>query len=85
MLTFVKPECDNVLQTKMLQPSWAANTLSHSGLANGNIQKRLFYLLNKKSTIKTNSMYIKQQVEINQVVSQIICITIFMYNLGMCF
>ena len=33
----IKPKCDNVLQP--------CNTVSHSGLANVNIRKRMFYPL----------------------------------------
>ena len=50
---FAKPECDNVLQPdpciNVLQPSplrgSGCNTLSHSGLANVNTWKRIFYPL----------------------------------------
>ena len=44
ILTFAKPECDNVLQPSPLRGS-SCNTLSHSGLANVNIRKRMFYPL----------------------------------------
>ena len=49
--TFAKPACDNVLQPEprtecdnVLQPRGSGcNTLSHSGLANVNIRKRMLY------------------------------------------
>ena len=44
MLTFAKPSCDNVLQPSLLRGS-GSNTVSHSGLANVNIRKRMFYPL----------------------------------------
>ena len=44
ILTFAKPSCDNVLQPSPLRGS-GCNTLSHSGLANLNIRKRMFYPL----------------------------------------
>ena len=46
ILTFAKPECDNVLQPSPLRGS-GCNTWSHSGLANVNIRKRMFYPLIK--------------------------------------
>ena len=46
--TFAKPSCDNVLQPSPLRGS-GCNTLSHSGLANVNIRKRMFYPLNDES------------------------------------
>ena len=39
---FAKPECDNVLQPKP-RSGEGCNTLSHSGLANVNIRKRMLY------------------------------------------
>ena len=44
ILTFAKALCDNVLQPSLLR-SWGCNTLSHSGLANVNTGKRMFYPL----------------------------------------
>ena len=44
ILTFAKPSCDNVLQPSPLRGS-GSNTVSHSGLANVNIRKRMFYPL----------------------------------------
>ena len=41
---FAKPSCDNVLQPSPLRGS-GCNTLPHSGLANVNIRKRMFYPL----------------------------------------
>ena len=49
-LRFAKPECDNVLQPSPLCGS-GCNTLSHSGLANANTWKRMFYPLNIKQVI----------------------------------
>ena len=42
ILTFAKPECVSVLQPKP-QSGSGCNTLSHKGLANVNIQKRMLY------------------------------------------
>ena len=44
ILTFAKPSCDNVLQPSPLRGS-GCNTLSHWGLANVNIRKKMFYPL----------------------------------------
>ena len=44
ILKFAKPLWDNVLQPSPLHGS-GCNTLSHEGLASGNIWKRLFYPL----------------------------------------
>ena len=43
-LTFAKPECDNMLQPQLHHGSGCIK-LSHSGLANVNIHKRMFYPL----------------------------------------
>ena len=53
ILTFAKPSFDNVLQPSPLRGS-VCNTLSHSGLANVNIRKRMFYPL-----ITNPGLYIK--------------------------
>ena len=42
ILTFAKPECDNVLQPEP-RSGEGCNTLSHEGLANVNIRKRMLY------------------------------------------
>ena len=42
VLTFAKPECDNVLQPDP-RSGEGCNTLVHSGLANVNTRKRLLY------------------------------------------
>ena len=42
VLTSAKPLCKNVLQPSPLR-GYGCNTLSHSGLANANIGKRMFY------------------------------------------
>ena len=56
ILTFAKPSCDNVLQPSPLRGS-DCNTLSHSGLANVNIWKRMFYplIITKNSLNMVNS------------------------------
>ena len=60
VLTFAKPECDNVLQPEP-RSGEGCNTLSHEGLANVDIRKGILYrhcyipsfqaLPNKMSTI----------------------------------
>ena len=50
--TFAKPECDNVLQPSPLRGS-GCNTLSHSGLANVDSQKSMFYPLIEVYTKQT--------------------------------
>ena len=42
ILTFAKPECGNVLQPEP-RSGEGCNTLSHEGLANVNIRKRMLY------------------------------------------
>ena len=42
ILTFAKPECDTVLQPEP-RSGEGCNTLSHKGLANVNIRKRMLY------------------------------------------
>ena len=42
ILMFAKPECDNVLKPEP-GSSEGCNTLSHEGLANVNIRKRMLY------------------------------------------
>ena len=42
ILTFAKPECDNVLQPEP-RSGEGCNTLSHEGLAHVNIRKRMLY------------------------------------------
>ena len=55
VLTFAKLECDNVLQPSPLH-GLGCKTLSHSGLANVNTRKRMFYQLS----------YIDNRVEITE-------------------
>ena len=46
ILTFAKPECDNVLQPSTLRGS-GCYILSHTGLANVNKREKMFYPLSK--------------------------------------
>ena len=59
ILTFAKPSYINVLQPSPLR-GWGCNTLSHSGLANVNIRKRMFYPL-----IKARSHFNKSVIQGN--------------------
>ena len=51
ILTLARPSCDNALQPSPLRGS-GCNTLSHSGLADVNIRKRMFYPLNVSFHVK---------------------------------
>ena len=69
VLTFAKPSCDNVLQPSPLLGS-GCNTLSHKGLANVNIWKRMLsriYTTSKSFKARAFNFYeqLKFQVQLS--------------------